>query len=158
MTEEVEDVKTVFRIIQLLVVMLGPLTVAYAQFGLNGVPSTTKLFGCIRDIKLAVSYVTYLVLIPTYRFILYSLFGKYIPSMLKMVGVGLFLCLVSTLISLGINSIGQLQNKISNCSVLDDNTVTDFILLYWVLVIYAINGVGTLILMCSQFELKAQIK
>ena len=119
-----------FRIIPLLVVILGSLTEVYAQFGLNGVPSTTKLLGCIHDLKLAVSYVTYLVLISTYRFILYPLFGKYIPSMLKMVGVGLFLCLVSTLISLGINSIGQLQNNISNCSVLDDNTVMDFIPVY----------------------------
>ena len=150
--EEVEDVKTVFRIIPLLVIMLGPLFEIYAQFGLNGIPSTTELFRCIHDLKLAISYVTYLVLIPAYRFILYPLFGKCIPSMLKMAGVGLFLCLVSTLISLGINSIGQLQNNVSNCSVLDDNTVIDFIPVYCMVVIYAINGVGTIILMCSQFE------
>ena len=46
----------------------------------------------------------------------------------------------------------KVQNNVSNCSVLDDNTVIDFIPVYCVVVIYAINGVGTIILMRSQFE------
>ena len=81
-------------------------------------------------------YVTSFIFIPVYRFIVYPLVGKYIPSLLKMIGVGLSLCLLSTVISLAVDSIGHFYSNASHC-IFDDNTATGTIPIpiYWVLVI-----------------------
>ena len=44
------------------------------------------------------------VLIPVYRFIVYPLVHKHIPSLLKMIGAGLILCLVSTVINTAVTA------------------------------------------------------
>ena len=86
------------------------------------------------------------IFIPVYRFIVYPLVGKYIPSMLKIMGIGIFLCSISTVISLAIDSIGHFYSNASHC-IFDDNTATGTIPIpiYWVLVIEAVNGVGILL-------------
>ena len=86
--EEVEDVKPIFRFLFLLVAVLVP--------GLLLSESCDQLAMCSYIKSSVISFI----FIPVYRFIVYPLIGKYIPSLLKMISVGLSLSLLSTVISL----------------------------------------------------------
>ena len=154
--EEVEDVKTVYRLTPLLVAAFG---VSFSlemndQLGLHTIVTTKTTFMCIQNLKHTVFYVTPVILIPFYRFILYPLVHKYVPSILKIMGSGLFLCLLVTVVELNVLSIGHFYSNTSHC-IFDDLTVTGTlpIPLYWVLIIDFVNGVGVVLVMCSLFEL-----
>ena len=154
--EEVEDVKTVYRLIPLLVAAFG---VSFSleindQLGLHTIPTTRTTFMCVQNLKRTVFYVTPVILIPFYRFILHPLVHKYIPSILMIMGAGLFLCLLVTVIELNIVSIGHFYSNASHC-IFDSHTVTGTlpIPLYWVLIIEFANGVGVVLVMCSLFEM-----
>ena len=74
------------------------------------------------------------VLIPVYRFIVYPLIHKYVPSLLKMIGAGLFLSLVSTVIHTAVTAtvnIFQNNHKTSQCPTTPQVAVP----LYWILVV-----------------------
>ena len=154
--EEVEDVKTVFRILPLLVAIIGPAFVTtemYDQFGLHAIPTNTQTFMCAYEMKVNVYYISTFVLIPFHRFIVYPLFNRYIPSLLKIIGGGIFLCLVSTVVKLLVESIGHFYSKASYC-ILDNNTATGTlpIPLYWVLIVEFMSGVGASLAICFLFE------
>ena len=155
--EEVEDVKTIFRIIPLLVAALGPGILSielYDQLGLHTkIAAYAKMFECMRDFKIKLSYATSFVMIPVYRFIVHPLIGKYLPSMLRIIGVGLFLCLVSTVLSLAVTSIGHFQDNASQC-VFNESGAAGIIPIpiHWVLTTDVVNGVGNLFVLCCSFE------
>ena len=156
--EEVEDVKTIFRFLPLLVVAFVPglLYNKFAdQFDLHAILTTTVTVGCVKNLKMNVYYVVSFIFIPAYRFIVHPLLSRYIPSLLKTVGIGVFLCLTSTVISLAVDSIGHFYSNASQC-IIDNNintaTGTITIPIYWVLVIEAVNGIGMVMTTCSMFE------
>ena len=150
--EEVEDVKTIFRLLPLLVVLIAP-RVIYDQLGLHAIHTTVNMFECVRESKATIYYVISFIIIPVYRFIVYPLVGRYTLSMLKSMGIGLFLCLVSTVISLAVDSFRHFYSNASHC-IFHENTATGTISMpiYWVLVIEAVNGFGVVLLMCSLIE------
>ena len=154
--EEVEDVKTIFRITPLLVAALVPGLVGfekYDQFNLHSISTTTAMFACISvGLEANIISIVPLFLIPVYRFT-FPFISKYIPSMLKVMGIGIFLCLVSTVIKLAVDSIGHFYSNASHC-IFDDKAATGTIPipLYWVLTIELINGVGFTMTMCTLFE------
>ena len=153
--EEVEDVKTVFRLTPLLVSASGAIVTfqIYDQFDLHAIPTNNETFECVHNLKKTIYYASSFILIPIYRFILYPLVRKHAPSMLKLIGTGLFLCFMIMIIELHILSIGNFYSNSSHC-IFDDLTVTGTlpIPLYWVLIIDFANGVGAVLVMCSLFE------
>ena len=154
--EEVEDVKTVFRFVPLLLVTLfgAYLTLdTYDQLSLHAFQTTKKTFYCVQNMKFSICHVTSFFLIPVYRFILYPLIGKYIPSMLKVIAAGLCLCFAVSLIQLTVLSISHLYSNASHC-IFDYgmDTPTIPIPLYWVLIIDLVNGVGVVLISCFVFE------
>ena len=155
--EEVEDVKTLFRLIPLLVfAIIGPfLTLEfYDQLGLHAIVTTNQTLEFFHNLKSTTYYTASFFLIPVYRFIVYPLVGKYIPSMLKIIGVGIFVCFVSVLINLAVESVlGHFYSNASQCTF-DDVTATGTIPipLYWLLIIESVNGVGVAMTVCSLFE------
>ena len=154
--EEVEDVKTIFRITPLLVAVFVPGLVffeMYNQFDLHATPTTTATFECVSvGLKVNIISIVPLFLVPVYRFT-FPFISKYIPSMLKVMGIGIFLCLASTVIKLAVDSIGHFYSNASHC-IFDEKADTGTILipLYWVLIIELINGVGFTMTMCTLFE------
>ena len=138
--------KPIFRFLLLLVAVLVPgllFSESYDQLALHSTPTTVNLFECVRTSKETIYSVTSFIFIPVYRFIVYSMVGKYIPSLLKMIGVGHSLSLLSTVISLAVESIGYFYSNASHC-IFDDNTATGTIPIpiYWVLLIDVANGFG----------------
>ena len=153
--EEVEDVKTVFRLTPIVFVYgLAFFTVEVSnQFELHAVSTSKQTFECVSNTNINVFFLTSFILIPIYRLGVYPLVRKCLPSMLKIVGVGLILCFVSMVSKLAIESVGHFGGNASQC-IFDDNVATGTIPipLYWVLIIDMVNGVGVLVTMCSVFE------
>ena len=124
--EEVEDVKTVFRLMPLLVAVVGPATMSFRvldQFGLHAIQTTTETFDCVSEMKMTISYFALFVLIPAHRLIVRPLFNKYFPSMLKMIGAGFCICLVTTVVKLVVGSVGHFYSNSSHC-IFDDTAAT----------------------------------
>ena len=73
--------------------------------------------------------------------------------MFKIIGIEVFLCLVSTVINLAIDAIGHFYSNASHC-IFDDNTATGTIPIpiYWVLLMDVVNGIGILITAYSMLE------
>ena len=138
-----EDVKTIFRLLPLLICVGGfsyfPNEIK-DQFALHAIATNKETFKCVSDLKLICSLGACFILIPVYRFIVYPLIGKYVPSMLMLMGAGIFLCFISAVVVLAINSIGHFYSNASQC-IFDDNTATGTIPvpIYWVLVIEAVK-------------------
>ena len=110
MEEEVEDVKTIIRLIPLLVVSVVP----SALYGEYSEGMSSNLYGCHDSsegqIVLAVTYIIIIVLL---QFFVYPCLHNYIPSMLKWIGLGLALILVINIAStvlavIGNQSFGQI--------------------------------------------------
>ena len=151
--EEVEDVKTVFRVLPIVITSVFG---AFLVFGAHVQSSTNKtttnqIISCVFD-EYTIVYAVSFFLIPSYHFILYPLFYKYIPSMLKIVGIGLFLCLVSSLASLSINTIEHLHSNASQSDFGSAATHTSSVSLYWVLIVDLVNGLGVNMVSCTVFE------
>ena len=155
--EEVEDVKTVFRLTPLLVAAFG---VSFSleinsQLSLHAIKTTIETFACVQNMKRTAYHLTPVILIPFYHFILYPLVHKFVPSILKRIGVGLFLCFVVFVIELNIFSIiGYSYTNKLHC-ILDDSsseTGTIPIPLYCVLIIDFVDGIGVVLVECSLFE------
>ena len=103
--EEVEDVKTVIRLIPLVVVC----TVAsgFNEEYTSGL-QLVKAYGCTGSDNIELSLpVTYIVIIFLHQFLIYPCFHKYIPSMLKRIGMGLVLIVLVNILYTGLAVIGN---------------------------------------------------
>ena len=134
--EEVEDVKTIFRLMPLLLPVSGVFFLC--QFELSQVPVTKN---CSFTIEHYAISTTIFVLIPFYRFIVYPLIHKYVPSLLKMIGAGLFLSLVSTVIYTVVTAVEYFSEQSQNFTMPDTPQVS----LYWILVVEYLNGIGAVV-------------
>ena len=156
--EEVEDVKTVFRLIVLFTFAIPLLLCSfsdydYAQFELHAIVATKQDITCVQNLQVTTIGAAAFVVIPVYRVILYPLVGKYVPSMLRICGLGIILWLVGTIVKLSIDSIGHFYSNASQC-IFDNNVATGTIPvpLHWVLLIEAVQAVGILMGTCSTIE------
>ena len=132
--EEVEDVKTIFRLAPLLVFLYG--VVFFCELNLSQIPVTIDCVTNFEDIT-ALCFV----LIPVYRFIVYPLVRKHIPSLLKMIGAGLILCLVSTIINTSVTATVYFLELSQNITMPDTPQVS----LYWMLAAKVLNGIGVMV-------------
>lgn len=87
--EKVEDVKTVLKIIPLLLSCAVPL--AFDEF-ITG--PGKEVYGCEIGTVASISLISiYLIMILLHQFLVYPCFHRYIPSMLKRIGIGLMCAL-----------------------------------------------------------------
>ena len=96
--EEVENVKTVLRMIPLMIciVGLGCADEVYWSIMKDPNPINSSFKSCF-ILNNTMKFMTPAFLIPLYQFLIYPFFYKYIPSMLKRIGVGLVFALATTL-------------------------------------------------------------
>ena len=136
--EEVEDVKTIFRLIPILLPMSGVFFFSELEF--SQIPLSKNCHSIFEHyaISTAVS-----VLIPVYRFIVYPFVHKYIPSLLKMIGAGLILCFLSTVMYTVMTGVQHFSEQCHNNTMADTPQVP----LYWILIIEYLNGIGSVLAM-----------
>ena len=149
--EEVEDVKTVLRLLPLVACMsIGVGTSAMT-------PSTLLISDHMANTVLNVgvkSWLIPLLLIPIHQFLIRPLLGKYTPSMLKSIGIGLFVHLVGYILleTAGIWGVivSKDQTRYLSCGTLSPlNTIVwpDYYWeWYWKLVPVIFCGVGRTII------------
>ena len=110
--EEVEDVKTILRLLPLFICALafGVLT-----WDFRGIMSHSRDYHYVFSIN--IPNVVPLFLILLYQFLIYPCFSKYIPSMLKRIGFGLLLAFISNLSFVLISLIGHFTIHSPECIV-----------------------------------------
>ena len=133
--EEVEDVKTIFRLLQISA--LGYAVILFCELGISHIAIEKTNFKCGSSLKNFTISAICFVFIPVYRFIVYPLVRKHMPSLLKMIGAGLTLCFVSTLINTAVTATVYFSH---NTTMIDDSYQVP---LYWGLVVDVLNGLGT---------------
>ena len=147
--EEVEDVKTVLRLIPLVICL--SLTVWFLKsyltvYFLND-DDSNRLFNYA-----IIDWLFPVLLIPLYQLLLYRCFRSYSPSMLQCIGAGLFMCtlgyiLVSALGVVGVIVSDDVQRYLS-CTALAGNATnpSDYVEWYWKLDLCILYGIGKTII------------
>ena len=110
--EEVEDVKTILRLLPMYIFALafGVLT-----WDFSGITSLNRNYHYV--ISSNIPSVVALFLILLYQFFIYPCFSKYIPSMLKRIGFGLLLAFISNVSYVLISLVGHFTIHSPECIV-----------------------------------------
>ena len=97
--EEVEDVKTVLRLLPLVACIAFSATAMWPLVNLNALDDVTS---CIFNLR-AINWLPPLVLVPLCQFVIYPYFHRWVPTMLKRIEIGLVLQLVGLTLAMIIN-------------------------------------------------------
>ena len=109
--EEVEDVKTVLKLVPLVVVC----TVSSGFYKENIEGLRLETYGCDYPATFDLSFcVSYMVIIFLHQFLIYPCFHKYIPIMLKRIRMGLVLIVLVNILYTGLAVIGNF-GELFNC-------------------------------------------
>ena len=95
--EQVEDVKTVLRLIPLLICIVGLYSAREFSVNCFSILNKTPQFISCFVLNDSLYFLVALVLIILYQLLIYPCFYKFIPSMLKRTGLGLIFALLTTL-------------------------------------------------------------
>ena len=149
--EEVEDVKTFFRYIPLLVCLFGVTIVAIALPSLPVSNIVDSKGYCILHSD-NIMYVVLFILLVTYKVVFSKCCYKYVPSMLKRIGLGLSLLLLCVIVLVAMDL--QDYNTANNCTLsqtaYNDTTTINYVL---VTVFQIIRGIGTITVLLVSLEL-----
>ena len=138
--EEVEDVKTIFRLTPVVVLTCG--VIFFSEFAVSPILANNSFTFKSAPSQIVIKIndtALYFILIPIYRFIVYPLVRKRIPSLLKMTGAGLVLCFISTVIFTAVFSVEHFSEQSHNITMPDTPQMS----LYWIIVVEFLNGLGT---------------
>ena len=147
--EEVEDVKTFFRYLPLLVCLFGVsvVTIALPQQASNNIVGHCIVRGD------SIIYLILSILLVTYKKVFSKHCYKYIPSMRKRIGLGLCLLLLCVIVLVAMDL--QNYNTANNCTlvlshtVYNDTTTIDYVL---VTVFLIIRCIGTVTVIPTSLE------
>ena len=156
--EEVEDVKTILRLLRLFLSTLGALIAIdlgfINYFQTHIILTTNELQYCIERLQNFIQFLSIVVLIPAYRFIMFPLLHNYIPSLMKRAGTGFVLCFIGTLLDLTLDTIGHLHSNNTHCmfDTYSGSANTLPIPLYWLLLSDIVFGIGAAIAIVTIIE------
>ena len=144
--EEVEDVKTFFRYLPLLVCLFGYTAVLIFSPSFSITSNTGKvIYSCLLQNN-SLAYLTISISLIMYKVVFSKCCYKYVPSMLKRIGLGLCLLLLCMVVLVAMDL--QHYNTASNCtlsSITYSNTNTNLILDSLFQVIFGIGSVTVLL-------------
>ena len=161
--EEVEDVKTILRLLPLFLSTFGALVannLAYKDhFQAHIISTAGELLPCVERLQKFTAYLSAIVLIPFYRFIVLPLLQNRIPSLMKRVGTGFVLYFIGTLLDLTLDTIGHLHSNNTHCMFDTNSTSANSgsvntlpIPLYWLILSDIIYGIGAAIVLVTTIE------
>ena len=150
--EEVEDVKTFFRYLPLLVCLFGVTVVTISLTSLH-VSNNIVDYKCYCILHSdSIMYLILYILLVTYKIVFSKHCYKYVPSMLKRIGLGLCLLLLCVIVLVAMDL--QDYNTANNCTlshtVYNDTTTIDYV---FVTMSQIIHGIGTLTVIPTSLEL-----
>ena len=157
--EEVEDVKTILRVIPVLISVIGCLlswdsinvtrsVKAVNNTNLNFLEYYMEL-GCVPQVSM-------FCLILLYQFIIYPCFYKYIPNMLKRIGLGLVFSLFTTVSYIIIVLVSHFNDPMVECPLegyKEKNTSTVLLINYkWLIIPQVTYGVSLFLVIATSLE------
>ena len=152
--EEVEDVKIFFRFLPLLVCLFGYNAVTIVIPSFKPLTNTSKVMlinSCLLQ-KNGISHMTISILLVAYKVVFSKCCYKYVPSMLKRIGLGLCLLVLCMIVLVAMDL--QDYNTANNCklthTVYNDTTTIDYVVL---MVSQIIRGIGTVTVLLVSLEL-----
>ena len=149
--EEVEDVKTFFRYLPLLVCLFGYTAVIILIPSFNIFSNTGKvMYSCLLQ-NGSLGNLTISISLITYNVVFSKCYYKYVPSMLKRIGLGLCLLLLSMIVLVAMDL--QHYNIASNCtlsSITYNSTNTNLI---FTSLFQVICGIGIVTVVLVSLEL-----
>ena len=157
--EEVEDVKTVFRMLPLFLSSFGAFITN--NFALNTDPFQahvisvpTDVQNCVGRLRYIILFSSAVILLPIYRFAVFPLLRNRIPSLIKSGASCMLLCCLGILLNLTLDTVGHLHsNSTIECMFVDNrSTNTIPIPFYWLILSDLAIGIGTAGLYCSSIE------
>ena len=156
--EEVEDVKTVLQLMPLILCISISVSSQWPLVSLDAFDDQNMYLNCLLNDGVP-DWLPPIILIPLYQILLYPLFHKWVPSMLRRIGVGLLLTLVGTvlcaaLIVKGYTLTGDWTTYLT-CSAVnntDTETPEKFVDWYWKLVPLLLYSVGSSLAYFIQLE------
>ena len=155
--EEVEDVKTILRMLVFyLIVLIGVILFDDTKSLIHAhiIPSTINTRGCVESITYISNKLTAAVLIPVYRFVLFPFIRIKLPSIFKRVGAALVLVFISSLLDLTLDTIGHTLSNSTQCmfdtSSVPANTLP--ISPYWLLIRDLVYSIGYVLALISAIE------
>ena len=153
--EEVEDVKTILRLLPLFLSVFGALVANDLKYFQAHIISTTvELLPCVERLEKLMMYLSIVVLTPAYRFIVLPLLHNRIPSLMKRIGTGFVFLFIGTLLNLTLDTIGHLHSNNTHCmfDTYSESANTLPIPLYWLLVSDIVYGIGAAIALVTLIE------
>ena len=151
--EEVENVKTIFRLLPLFLSLLGAFI--SINFAVNEMSKAVLTSFESTIVQQMITGILPILLIPAYRFIAFPLLHNRIPSLIKRAGAGLVIMLIGNLLNLTVDTIGNLHSNKTQCVFSDTSHGSANSLpipLYWLLILHTVTGVGQVIVLCSSLE------
>ena len=159
--EQVEDVKTIVRLVIILFIcLIGNAfvwdSILFLHFfsGLKSLESYNFIIQQVSSVD--TNYTVALVLILLYQFLLYPCFYKYIPSMLRRIGIGLFFVIVTNITYMIIVSIGHQEDHSAGCIVLTNFNYTKSLLMpinyKWLLLPQILGGIALYLIQVTSLE------
>ena len=156
--EEVEDVKTVFRLIPLLIVILAILFSCRESLWIKKLyydleESNDVIPTCIVKGSLP-SYLTILIFIFSHLFIMYPFCYRYLPSMLKRIGFGVCFSIIGSVTYMGVAVRTHQWNDFNGCLLNVVNmtglSTTHYI---WLIPSQLLCGIGYFLVLVTSLEL-----
>ena len=156
--EEVEDVKTVLRLLPFFICVVGfPIS-----WGAYDIPIDVSGFGdsiVSRVLQLLfveddhIPFFVFSLLILFYQFIIHPCFYKYIPSMLKRIGLGMVFALLTSIFYFIILIVGDFSEPSFQCPSNHSNTSTVMALNYkWLLTPHIMCGCSMFLVVVTTLE------
>ena len=156
--EEVEDVKTILRLLPLFLSVFGALVADDLEyndyFQTHIISAPNELVNCVRRLQAFAFYISAIILIPAYRFIMIPLLQNRIPSLMKRAGTGFVLVFIGTLLDLTLDTIGHLHSNNTHCmfDTYSGSANTLPVPLYWLLLSDIVFGIGAAIVLVTTIE------
>ena len=148
--EEVEDVKTFFRFVPLLVCIFGLTAIITVRPSLNASSNDKVMANCLINNN-SITYLSIATVLVTYKIVFSKCCYKYVPSMLKRVGLGLSILLLCTTILFAMDLQDYNTNK--DCAI--NSTVYGDTNINYVLasVFEIVHGIGSIVVLLASGEL-----
>ena len=159
--EEVEDVKTVLRLLPLFICVVG-FPMSWGAFdlpihvsGLGDDDLSIYVLKCLEEYR--IPFIVCSLLILLYQLIIYPCFYKYIPSMLKRIGMGLVFTLFSivfiTIVEIWFGDFSDPSFECTSNIENHSNTSTIMIVNYkWLLIPHITNGWAIFLVVVTTLE------
>ena len=155
--EEVEDVKTILRMLVFSVILFVGYLISDGSKSLihtHTIPSTADTRSCVESVADIVSNITAVIMIPAYHLAMLSLVKNKLPTFLQRIGAGLLLAVASLSLDLTLDTIGHTLSNSTQCmcdtSSVPANTLP--ISPYWLLIPDILTGVSNLLIKPAAIE------